>query len=350
MRRTLALTVTGLLLGGLALAGCAGRPASSAADPGPATAPSVHSHPVASTVTSKDPYVNLAEALHQRGVAIWYETDLVQAWLAGPTTFHQVVRRLAQLARVPGVVGFKIADELGYHDGIDSPEQGLAFLSAAHQALQKVAPQAQVLIDVVVPDLGCLPWLDDAGQTCAAQARAATPAATTTALTRYLQTGWIDRLDLSTSLLDESSYANRGLTLDDAQREAWAEVGKLGWGSLTMLQARKALAEPGGFQGSSSEAAADVQTYVQIPAEAGASAVDIWTWRQPYDGATVSLLPPSLEPNPLWKDLARLPGGSPALLTHMTPSQMPASGAALAHECDLVASVFSGVFVAAGTG
>jgi hypothetical protein len=251
---------------------------------------------------------------------------------------------------VPGVVGFKIADELGYHDGIDSTQQGLAFLAAAHQAMQRVAPKAQILIDMVVPDLGCLPWLGTAGQSCAAQARAATPAASSAAATEYLKTGWIDRLDLSTSLLDASFYASRGMTLEDAQREAWAEVNKLGWGSLTTLQARKALAEPGGFQGSPAQAAADVRLYVQIPADAGASAVDIWTWRQPYDGATVSLLPPSLAPNPLWKDLAGLRTGSPDLLTHMTPSQMPTRGPAFARECDLAAHVFSGVFVAAGTG
>jgi hypothetical protein len=274
----------------------------------------------------------------------------VKAWLAGPEAFRQVVHRLRQLARVPGVVGFKIADELGYHDGIDSPAEALQFLTAAHQALQRVAPHAQVLVDMVVPELGCLPSVDTAGAACAERARAVSPATDIGAVTHYLRAGLIDRLDLSTGLLDPGSYAARGMTLQQAQREAWGEVERLGWGSLTALQARKALAEPGGYRGSAAQARADVATYVEIPASAGARAVDIWTWRQPYNGATVSLLAPSLSPNPLWAALARLRTGPTGLLTHMTPSQMPTRRAAFAHECDLVSRVFGGVFVAAGTG
>lgn len=340
----------------LLLAGCGGRPAAAPADPGHPTSlapassgPAGPSSGPTDPPGAADPYVHLAELLHRRGVQVWFEADLVKAWLAGPTAFRQLVARLGTLSHVPGVVGFKIADELGYHDGITSPARATAFLTAARTALHRAAPGAQLLIDMVVPELGCLPWLDASGRTCAAQARATSPATSVAAVTGYLRAGLVDRLDLSTGLLDPSAYAARGLTIDAAQRAAWTEVDRLGWGSLTTLQARKALAAPGGYQGSAAQASADVRLYVGIPAAAGAGSVDIWTWRQPYDGATVSLLAPSLAPNPLWQALARLRGGPTGLLTHMTPSQMPTAAAPFAHECDLVARVFSGVFVAAGT-
>jgi hypothetical protein len=38
------------------------------------------------------------------------------------------------------------------------------------------------------------------------------------------------------------------------------------------------------------------------------------------------------------------------LMTHMTPSMLPADSPGYEHECDLAAEVFTAVFVAAGTG
>ncbi len=345
-------TVSALLLSLVLLAGCGSGPGQAVGHPvDPSSAPATATSSGPPDVgRGRDPYIRLATALEDRGVQVWFETDLVSAWLAGSTAFDATVRRLARLGHVKGVVGFKIADELGYHDGITSPAQATAFLRAAHQALARVAPRAQVLVDMVVPQLGCLPALDASGRSCATSAAATAPAATVSAVTRYLRTGWIDRLDLSTGLLDSSTYAGRGLDLKAAQQQAWTRVQHLGWSSLTTLQARKALAEPGGYQGTTADARTDLALYVGIPTAAGAAAVDIWTWRQPYDGATVSLLAPSLQPNPLWTGMERLQAAHVPLLTHMTPSQMPTSAAEFAHECDLAATVFAAVFVAAGTG
>jgi hypothetical protein len=140
------------------------------------------------------------------------------------------------------------------------------------------------------------------------------------------------------------------MSLKQAQGDAWSHVVSWGWPGLTELQSRKALAEPGGFQGSSAQATEDLDVYVRTPTAAGARAVDIWTWRQPYNGATVSLLPDTLQPNPLWQGLLRLHAQGVPLVTHMTPSAMPTDPTAFAHECDVAATVFSAVFVAAGTG
>ena len=299
---------------------------------------------------ASDPYVQLAAELHRRGVQVWFETDLVKRWLEGPDAFAQAVKRVGALARLPGVEGLKIADELGYGDGLDSPEQARQFLTDTEAAVHRLAPSTSLLVDVIVPELGCLPWRGPDQQACAESARADYPAATEEAMTSYLRTGAIDVLDLSTGLLEDSTYRDWGLTLAEAQQDAWAHVAGSDWPGLTILQARKALAEPGGYQGSDAQAIADVGLYVDIPLAAGASAVDIWTWRQPYEGATVSLLPPDLTPNPLWRQLRDRKAAGAQLLTHMTPSLMPTSEAGFGRECDTAAEVFSGVFVAAGTG
>jgi hypothetical protein len=298
-----------------------------------------------------DPYAALATQMHKRGVAVWFETDLVKSWLAGPAAFQTTMTRLASLAQVPGVVGFKIADELGYHDGLDSPAQARKFLTDSRAALHRVAPQAKILVDAVVPELGCLAWTGGSEQqSCAADAVATSPAASVAAITGYLRAGLIDTFDLSTGLLDPGKYQQWGTTVDGAQVKAWAHVNDLGWPGLVHLQSRKALAAPGGYQGSPAQASADVRTYVTLPREGGSQGTDIWTWRQSYSGAVVSLLPPSLASTPFWNDLVAQHRQGVVLMTNITPSQMPAGAAAWARECDKFAEAFDAAFVAAGTG
>lgn len=300
-----------------------------------------------------DPYVALAQQLQKRGVAVWFETDLVAPWLAGPAAFQHTMTRLASLAQVRGMVGFKIADELGYHDGIESPAQARAFLEASRTALHRVAPHAKILVDMVVPELGCLAWTAPAGsdqQGCAADAVKTSPATSVAAVTGYLRAGLIDSFDLSTGLLDPSKYQQWGTSLDGAQTQAWSHVNDLGWPGLVHLQSRKALAAPGGYQGSAAQASADVRTYVTLPREGGAQGTDIWTWRQSYSGSIVSLLPDSMQPTPFWNDLVQQHRQGVVLTTNITPSQMPSAPAARARECDRFAEAFSAALVAAGTG
>lgn len=301
-------------------------------------------------VGSDDPYVALAEALRARGVEIWWEADLVARWLEGPQQLAEAVDRLGVLADVPGVVGFKVADELGYDDGLDSVEDVRAFLRDAHDALEEVAPGKDLLVDMVVPELGCVALEAGAEWVCTTAARRAHPGATVDAVDGYLDTGLVDVLDLSSGLLDETAYEQAGGSRRQAQEEAWAEVTALGWSEEVRLQARKALAGPGGSDSSPREAAEDVAVYVDIPVAAGAEAVDLWTWRQPYDGDVVSLLGPDLAPNPLWKALRARSDAGVHLFTHMTPSAMPTEPHAFAREVEVAAEVFDSVFVAAGTG
>ncbi len=342
------------LLAAVLAAGLSGCTAGTPGQDQPAAAAatlSVSAGPLPSEVVhGSDPYIGLAQMLHARGVRVWWETDLVKRWLEGPESFRTAVTRLARLARVPGTVGFKIADELGYGDGLTARAQVLRFLQDAHAALARVAPGKKLLVDAVVPELGCLPWRAEATSSCVQEARSKYPQLTTDAVTDYLRSGMIDDFDLSTSLLDPSYYAARGLTIDQAQAEAWAHAVGWRWPQLTSLRARKALAAAGGYQGSPADAAADVRLYVDIPVGHGAASVDLWTWRQVYQSRTVSLLGPGLTPNPLWTALAAEHARGVALFTNMTPSQMPTEARPFAHECDVAASVFTDVFVAAGTG
>ena len=348
MKRLLLLMVVAALLSGCALV-----------PPGGSTAPrrlaatpaSVSAGPLpAQVVHGSDPYLGLAAMLHARGVRVWWETDLVAPWLQGPAAFQAAVDRLAVLAQAPGTVGFKVADELGYGDGLRTPDEALRFLRDAHDALARVAPGKPLLIDAVVPDLGCLPWRGGQARACADQARSSYPAAGLDAVGRYLRSGLVDDLDLSTGLLDPSYYDGLGLSLQQAQADAWTHVEAWGWSRMTTLRARKALADAGGYQGSAADATGDMGVYVDAPVRHGAASVDIWTWRQTYQGRTVSLLDQGLHTNPLWQQLADRHAAGVALFTHMTPSQLPTAPRAYAHECDLAASVFTDVFVAAGTG
>jgi hypothetical protein len=302
------------------------------------------------TTATTDRYVALAQTLHRDGVQVWFEADLVKAWLAGPTAFATAAGRLGDLAAATDVTGFKVADEIGYDDGLTSVTQATAFLRDVRDALGKVAPGREILIDAVVLDLGCLPWRDATGRACAQQADARHPAASFTALDSYLRSGLVDRLDLSTGLLTPGAYAARGTTIDGAQREAWHHVLDAGWDRLTTLQSRKALAAPGGYQGDAQQADADLRLHVDLPVAGGAHAVDIWTWRQSYQGAVVGLLGPDLRSNALWVGLRQRRDRGVTLFTHMTPSMLPPSPDSLVRECAVAAQVFGAVFVAAGTG
>ncbi|HEY3556011.1 MAG TPA: hypothetical protein VGL05_01025 [Kribbella sp.] len=351
---------TGLLL---LLAGCSsgsptGQPTAQpdsnpAATSTPSPTPTSSGTPTSSTAQVTlpgDRYVALASALHHRGVAIWWETDLVKRWLDGPAAFQGTIARLGQLAAVPGTVGFKISDEIGYGDGLKSAAQAADFLQQARSSLAQVAPGKQILVDAVVPELGCLPWRGGNQEGCAQRVRAKYPAASAAAVEGYLRAHLIDRLDLSTGLLGSGTYAAWGLDQHTAQAEIWSRVRAQGWGSLTILQSRKALAAADGYQGTAAQAATDTATYIAAPVSAGAKAVDIWTWRQHYQGKTFSLLAPDLGTNPLWTDLLLVRRQGVQLITHMTPSMMPTDSAAFDHECGLAAQVFTSVFVAAGTG
>lgn len=294
------------------------------------------------------PYVKLATSLVARGVDVWVETDLVKAYLAGPARYRQVLAISLDLARRKGVSGIKIADELGYHDGT-TPDTARALVVKAAHDIHAAQPATKVLIDVVVPELGCLSWRPDAtdGENiCGATARIRDPAASLAAIDSYVATGALDVVDLSPGLGDAAFYAQQGTSRDDAMRFAWREAVRR-WGGRVTLQARKALARPGPYPYTAARAEADVHTYVDIPLAEGAHAVDIWTWAQNYQGQFVTITDPGGQPNALTRALQERRAKGAKLWTHMTPSSLQVN---LSRDVADVSAQFDAVFVAAGTG
>jgi hypothetical protein len=281
---------------------------------------------------------------------VWIEADMVKRWQEGPASFRAAVGRVAALANRPGVVGIKIADELGYHDGLDSAARTRRFLSAAANALRAAAPRALILVDMVVPELGCMPGHQAPGSpaaSCASQAEDSYPQLAVRQVDGYLRMRAIDVLDLSTGILPNETYAAWGTTPDAAQEAAWAQVRRLGWPGLVRLQARKALAHPGRYTGTPAQAAADVRTFVDIPLASGADAVDVWTWRQRYQGATYRLMDPGLRPNALWDQLVKRRQAHDVLATSMSPHSVESGVNA---DLAAIATAFTDVVLPAGTG
>ncbi|HEV8648642.1 MAG TPA: hypothetical protein VG276_04390 [Actinomycetes bacterium] len=330
------LVVAGLLLG----ACTSGRN-------GPGTSPTPK--PVAQ-VTKYQAAVDAAAA---RDLQVWLEGDLAKRWLEGRARFDEGVARLADLAARPGVLGIKIADELAYDDGFgNDPARVRAFLADSAAALGKAAPGKKLLVDILVPELGCAPGASGAkaklaGAVCRAKARSKYPALTVEQVDGYLASGHLDVVNLSTGLLSESTYRDWGIDRDKAQRLAWAEAKRRGWPSRVRLQYRKALAFPGRYPGGPATAESDLRTFVDLPRSEGAPAVDIWTWRQKYKGEIVRLMDPGNQDNSLWQGLRKRKAGGAALFTHFTPSSTEQG---MDTDLDELAEVFAGVYTAAGIG
>ncbi|MFL6074072.1 MAG: hypothetical protein ACJ73S_11815 [Mycobacteriales bacterium] len=312
-------------------------------------APAARPAPTVSVPAAADgsPYATAVDAAHAHGLRVWLETDLVKQWLAGPSNFQVAVDKVGALARRPGVVGIKYADEMGYDDGLDSVDKIRKFVAQASAALHRVAPGKQLLIDLLVPELGCLPdhepplrW----ATICQARARGDYPALAMDHVDQYLRGGGVDVLDLSTGLQPDRTYDGWGVDRDEAQRTAWAEVRHRGWDKLVRLQARKALAHSDDYRGA---AEPDLTTWVDVPRSGGAHAIDVWTWRQAYQGKEYRLLDPGLRPNALWTALRARRAGGDVLFTHFSPSSVEVG---LDADLAVLAQVFTDVFVAAGTG
>lgn len=347
------------LLGAAFVAGRATRvvPETAAAAATPTPAPLVRpTFPPASRTTKRpvlgpvSRYAAAVDAAHHRGLRVWIETDLRKRWFAGSQSFNEGVRRVAELTRRPGVVGVKVVDELGYADGLRTQAEVSAFLRATATALRKAAPGKLILVDMIVPELGCMPGQQPPlrwATICAARARGAYPQLALPAVDSYVASGDIDALDLSTSILPARTYAGWGTDEITAQRLAWQEVERRGWGRRVVLHARRALAHAGSYQATAAATDAELRTFLDVPLAAGARAISVWTWRQDYEGQVRRLLDPGLHPNALWLGLRERRAGGAVLFTHFTPSSVEVG---LDADLAALASVFTDVFIAAGTG
>lgn len=301
----------------------------------------------------RTPYQRAIDAAAARGLEVWLDVDLAQRWLQGPRlqgprSFMGTIRRLAPLARRPGVVGFKIADELGYQDGFQTAGEIRAFLADAAAGLRNIAPRKLILADILVPELGCAEGVLASivsSSMCAQQARARYPALSLSNVDTYVRSGDLDVVDLSTDLLPETTYETWGITQAQAQRAAWRQVAILRWSTYVRVQERHALAHPDWYTGSIADVQRDARIFASIPLSEGAAGIDIWAWRQVEDGVVMRLMDPGLRPNALWRMLTGLHARGVELYTSFTPSSVDRG---IRPDMARVAEVFTGVMVAAG--
>lgn len=334
------------------VAACDGAsPAHKDVAPAEATCPVPPARGLGRAASPPEAYEHAIDEAARRGLTVWIEADLAARWLQGKSSFEIGVQRLADLASRPGVVGIKIADELGYEDGYqENPACVRDFLAASARALHQAAPGKLLLVDFVVPELGCTPRvaaLTAMSSDCRVMARARYPALTLKEMDTIVSSGDIDAIDLSTDLLDDSTYRSWGTDRAQAQEAAWREVARRGWGAHVQLNARKALAHPGVYDLGTAAAESDASVFIDIPRREGARTVEIWAWRQQYHGQVQRLLDPGLAPNALWNALLERRRAGAQFTTSFSPSSVERD---LPHDLDVMAQVFTGVYIAAGVG
>lgn len=302
------------------------------------------------TPVNVEPYLRAIRTAADDGLRVWLEADLVKRWLDGPASFQQAVSAIGTEAKEPGVVGIKIADELGYEDGLKSIGAVERFLDASAAALHAAAPGKLLLVDMLVPELGCMPDTSATvayTQPCVESLRYRYKQLSLSAIDAYLHRHDIDVVDISTGLFTSPQYAAWGVTSDDAQSAAWREIARRGWPQLATIQSRKALAHPGADTSSAADVDATLRTFVDVPHGLGAVATDVWTWRQLYTGKIYRLLNPGLQPNGLWDGLVERHRLGIRLFTHFSPNSVEAS---VETDMSMIAKAFTDVFVATGTG
>jgi hypothetical protein len=300
--------------------------------------------------TPANKYADAVDAAHAHGLRVWLESDLVTRWQAGRASFDAAIASIAGLARRPGVVGIKIADELGDRDGL-SGRNLMRFLHDSRAALKANAPGKLVLIDIIGYELSCAPGIAEVAahtRACEAHERAAHPGVTLATLDAIVDSGYVDVIDLSTNMADPAVYRSWGITRADAQRAAFAEVHRRGWDRSVEIQTRKALAFPTSQVPDARAAASMLPDFVDVPLAEGARAVDVWTFNQLYDGHFVHLMDADLATNALWNGLVARHRRGDVLFTHYSPTFR--FGRSVDADMRAIAAAFTDVFVAAGTG
>lgn len=298
-----------------------------------------------------DQWTEPMAAAAARGLAVWIEVDLVTPWLSGPADFTTAVSKLAAEAQTPGVVGFKIADELGQpgQGSTTSPEQALAFLHDARAALHAAAPGKLVLIDVIGADLGCVPGSTSSAAKKCLSANAPTDASMSLdTIDKIVDSGYVDELDVTTNMADPAKYLQEfGVSLADAQRKAFAEIKRRHWDTKVVVNTRKAFSWPTEKIATPDVAANLVSDFIDVPIAAGAKAVDTWAFVQFYarTKATVSQMSPGNRSNALWEKFKTEKAQHVDLFTHYTPTYKMGT---LQQDMDDIAQAFTGVFCAAG--
>ncbi|WP_248966063.1 hypothetical protein [Sphaerisporangium perillae] len=275
--------------------------ASAKPEPSASTAPEPTATPKASkqALTAPNDATGKAAAVAVKlGMRVWIESELAPAWTAGKDQFDAAVATLAAQASRPGVVGVKFAQDLGYW-GFKSADDVRRFVNDASTALRAAMPAGkQLAVDVVVPEMGC-----GVSEPCQAALRAKYPLITRANVEKYVLTGDVDHVNVSSGLF-ASEYAKYKITADKALRNQWIAVRARGWDTRVHIGAREVgLAHSGANKLTAAQAEAAAKLRVDLPLQAGVQTVMLWTHRQDWDGATWRLLDQGLVTNTMWKAL-----------------------------------------------
>ncbi|MCW2878061.1 MAG: hypothetical protein JWQ95_2161 [Sphaerisporangium sp.] len=275
--------------------------ASSAPEPSASTAPEPSAAPSASKqalAAPNDTTGKAAAAAVKLGMRVWIESELAPAWTAGKDQFDAAVASMAAQASRPGVVGVKFAQDLGYW-GFKSATDVRKFVKDSSSALRAAMPPGrQLAVDVVVPEMGC-----GVSEPCQAGLRAKYPLITRANVEKYVLTGDVDHVNVSSGLF-ASEYAAYKITPDKALRNQWIAVRARGWDTRVHIGAREVgLAHSGANKLTAAQAEAAAKLRVDLPLQAGVQTVMLWTHRQSWDGATWRILDQGLATNTVWKAL-----------------------------------------------
>ncbi|RJL30865.1 hypothetical protein [Bailinhaonella thermotolerans] len=295
--------------------------------------------------TEHDEFIDEADRL---GMRVWLEAELIDPWLRGKADFDKAVAELARQARRPGVVGIKYTDEVGWADPLKSPEQITRFLSEASAALRRAAPGKLLLVDMFVPELGCVPGSDDDGpQECRAEMRGDYPLIRVENAEKYLLTGYTDAVNLSPDLFVDK-YREWGLPPEKAHEAHWREVKRRGWDKKVVLYSRDAeLAHKDASTLTPQQAESLVRLRVDLALKGGARMANLWTWRQDYEGAIHRLMDPGNKPNALWERLKARKAAGARMSVQCNPGAMEVG---IKQDLKEMSAVFSDVFMWAGVG
>jgi len=265
--------------------------------------------PTPSASSSSVPNDPTKEAIQQAqalGLRVWLETDLVATWEAGANQLKATAARLAQQTNQPGVVGVKIAAELGLRSRFTDPAEVRRFVTEASAVLRAVLPAGrQIAVDVVIPELGC-------GQhaQCVNTMHTNYPLLKLAEVEQYVLNGAVDAVNVATPLFNPflDIYKQSGLSTDRILQQQWMALRIRNWDSRVpglYIGARElGLAHPDGKPAlTGADAMNAVKARLDGPLRLGVQHVVLWTWKQQWDGVAWRLNDAGLRSNSVWDAL-----------------------------------------------
>ncbi|WP_219510883.1 hypothetical protein [Nonomuraea ceibae] len=324
------------------------------ADSDPAHQPGPTSHstpPSASPTTSAptqahdpaDPADPVTQALAQaraHGLRIWLETDLVNAWKQGPEHLKASAEQLSQFADRPGVVGVKLAYDLGLR-GFTDEDQISQFVTETSRTLRATLPAGRkIAVDVVIPELGC-----GSNQRCAQAMRQAYPLLTLARVESYVLSGAVDAVNITGGLFADK-YAEFKITTKAAAANLWQRLRLLSWKTrvpgLYIGSREIGLAHTGATSAITATSANRlIQDRIDAPLRTGADHIVLWTLRQTFNGQTWRLTDAGLQRNPIWNAL-RTRNATRALSITYNPRE-PESN--VGDDIKVIADIASAIFI-----